>query len=97
MWHELVLHGIGGRTIAEAKERMTHTEALSWQAYIQKRGSLNIGRRLESAAGLLAMVINRSVGGKAKMEDFMPYEFPADREGTIDDVFSMLKSMKRGA
>lgn len=91
-----MLNGIGGRTIREAKDSMTHEEMLSWKAYMRKRGSLNIGRRLESGFALLAMVVNRTGGGKAKMDSFMPYEHPPeqDYEGTAEDALALLTKLK---
>lgn len=68
-----MLHGIGGRTIAEAKEAITHDEFLLWVDYIRKRGSLNVGLRLESGFALLATMVNRALGGKAQMHDFTPH------------------------
>lgn len=74
MWHELVLWGVGGCTIEEAKERLSYREAQQWFAYIRKRGSLNLGRRIECGIGLLALMKNRAAGGSAEMEDFTPHE-----------------------
>src|SRR5690625_65472 len=45
LWHELVLSGVGGRTVAEAKERLSFVEFMSWQRYIRSPGTLNIGLR----------------------------------------------------
>ena len=48
VWHELVLNGVGGSTIAEAKERLSYAEYRAWVAYLKdKRGSLHPGHRLE--------------------------------------------------
>lgn len=74
MWHELVLHGIGGRTILEAKNRLTYAEAMDWYAYLRRRGSLNLGNRLEHGFAMLATVMSRIHGGEVEMEAFMPYE-----------------------
>lgn len=42
------------------------------------------------------MVINRSNGGKATMETFMPHLFrKPDQEATIEDVFRLLKSTQK--
>jgi hypothetical protein len=84
--------GIGGCTVDELKERMSYAEALDWQSYIERRGNLNIGMRLEAGFALIAMVINRALGGNASLTDFMPhYEQP---EATIEDVMSMLAGKK---
>lgn len=89
-----MLNGIGGRTVEEAKERMTYDEYLSWCSYIKKRGSLNLGARLELGIALLAQVTNNSMGGKAKMADFLPKR--EEELASIGDVFAMLKSNSKG-
>lgn len=35
VWHELVLNGIGGCTIREAKERIDYDEYRAWVAYLK--------------------------------------------------------------
>lgn len=54
MWHELVLNGIGGHTIAEAQERISAAEFGRWVAYRKKRGSLHPGLRAEAAVATLS-------------------------------------------
>jgi hypothetical protein len=97
-WHELVLSGVGGRTIEEAKERMSYAEALDWAAYMRKRGPLNVGMRIEVGFAMLAVKIDRALGGKMTLNDFMPWsqhtEEP-DREATLDDVMSILMGARR--
>jgi hypothetical protein len=93
-----VLNGIGGRTIEEAKERITHAEFVSWYAYIKKRGTLNVGLRLEMGFAMLAQVTNNSMGGKSKFEDFMPKrEEEPEKAASIGEVFSLLKSKSKMA
>ncbi|WP_109512778.1 phage tail assembly protein T [Pseudomonas ovata] len=72
MFHELVLNGVGGRTIAEAKATISYAELLDWVAYRDKHGSLNPMPRQEVSAAIIAHQINRSNGGKADLYDFMP-------------------------
>ncbi|KTT57394.1 hypothetical protein NS337_00675 [Pseudomonas oryzihabitans] len=69
-----MLHGIGGRTILEAKNRLTYAEAMDWYVYLRRRGSLNLGNRLEHGFAMLATVLTRIHGGEVEMEAFMPYE-----------------------
>ncbi|MFJ4493901.1 hypothetical protein [Pseudomonas atacamensis] len=69
-----MLNGVGGRTIAEAKERMTYQEALAWGRYIDRYGSLHTGRRLEASSAMVALQIHRLGGGLAEVLDFMPHE-----------------------
>lgn len=86
-----MLNGIGGSTVAEAKETLTYEEYLAWCAYVKKRGTLNFGMRLEMASALLAQVTNNSMGGKAKMEDFMPHKDA--EEISIQDLFNGFKNI----
>lgn len=69
-----MLNGVGGRTIAEAKERMTYQEALAWGRYIDRYGSLHTGRRLEASSAMVALQTHRLGGGLAEVLDFMPHE-----------------------
>ena len=85
------MNGIGGQTVAEAKDRMTYSEALMWSDFIKKRGSLNVGMRLENGFALLAMMISRALGGKANMEDFMPH---ADQK--VADLADVMKLVRSG-
>ena len=61
MWHQLVLHGIGGRTIAEAKRSISDREFRRWLKYIEKNGTLDWGMRLEGGFALLAFLIANKV------------------------------------
>lgn len=45
LWCELVMNGIGGRTIAEAQQNMTYPEFMVWMKFRAKRGSLHQGMR----------------------------------------------------
>lgn len=78
MWHELVLNGVGGRTVAEAQQRMSYTEFCRWLAYRRQRGSFNPGLRADRAAGLLAAIYvnaHRKKGATAhSLWDFLPHE-----------------------
>lgn len=77
MWHELVLCGIGGCTIAEAKNRISYTEFLQWLAYRNLRGSLNLGMRIERGSALLATIYANAHRKKDvdpfALDDFMPH------------------------
>lgn len=90
-----MLNGIGGRTVAEAKESMTYEEAAAWQQYMHKHGRLSIHERLERGFAMLCTVVNHAVGGKAKMETFMPYTRREEEVASIDAVFGMLKAIKK--
>lgn len=72
----MVLAGIGGRTIAEAQERVSFAEFQSWIRYRQKRGSFNIGMRVERGAALLAALFanSKTKNGNYKTYDFAPHD-----------------------
>ena len=57
-------------------------------AYLRLRGSLNLGRRIESSTALLTTTYLRSKGGTAEMSDFMPHE--RDDIATVEDVMGIL-------
>jgi hypothetical protein len=70
------MHGIGGRTIAEAKRQLSYAEFGMWVKYRQLRGSLNIGMRVERGSALLAAIYanSKSKNGGYKIFDFMAHE-----------------------
>lgn len=82
-----MLNGVGGCTVAEAKERISYEEAQSWAAYMDKRGSLHVGMRLEYGFAMLARIVNNALGGHATMRDFMPH---ADQPDSLADVMKIL-------
>lgn len=70
-----MLCGIGGQTIAEAQQRLSYPEFLSWQKYRAKRGSFNLGMRVERGSALLAtLYANARSKTPYKIYDFMPHE-----------------------
>lgn len=72
-----MLNGVGGRTIEEAKARLSYREALSWMAYRAKRGNLHPGRRVDRAAAMLAQMYWGAHSEKpVSLYDFMPWEDP---------------------
>ncbi|ETK22324.1 hypothetical protein [Pseudomonas sp. FH1] len=68
-----MLNGVGGCTIAEAKANISYAEVLAWSEYRDKHGTLNLGRRMEVSAAIIALQVNRGAGGKAEFVDFMPH------------------------
>lgn len=82
-----MLAGVGGCTVSEAKERLSYAEALAWQAYMRKRGSLHVGMRLEHGFALLATIVNNALGGHATLRDFMPH---LEQPSSIEEVMRVL-------
>ena len=72
---------------------MTYAEALDWMAYIRKRGSLNPGLRIDAAVAVLATQINRALGGKAEMQDFLPYHDEPEA-ASIDDIAKIFGAVR---
>ena len=83
-----MLCGIGGRTIAEAKERLSYQEFCGWLRYRNQRGSLNPGLRTEWAGALLASLYanSHSKRGGMKLYDFAPHinEPPVSLESAME-------------
>lgn len=54
---------------------MPYHEFLRWMAYRQKRGTLNLGMRIEHGSALLATLYANVKAGKPKYKipDFMPH------------------------
>ncbi|RTY47437.1 phage tail protein [Enterobacter hormaechei subsp. steigerwaltii] len=90
MWCELVLNGIGGRTIAEAKERLSFCEFQQWVQYRQKYGNLNLMMRTEWGAALVSSVlanVNRTKNTPAfSIADFAPHIAAVEREAANEPI-----------
>ncbi len=86
-----MLAGVGGCTIAEAKERMSFEEAVAWSEYMRLRGSLNLGMRLEVGFALIAKIINNALGGKAELSDFTPH---IEQNSSLADIAALLSGKR---
>lgn len=73
-WAELVINGIGGRTIAEAKRAISHREFIFWRKYRTIRGSFNFGLRLDEALADLKYMYAKVEGFRVEDKyDFLPH------------------------
>lgn len=84
------MHGIGGRTIAEAQERVSYPEFVTWAKYRQRRGSLNSGLRIEHGMAMLAsLYVNahrKEHSAPVDLFDFAPH---LDRpEATLEEAMA---------
>jgi len=70
----LALSGIGGNSINEVKNNLTRLEILQWAEYRYRRGSLNIGRRVEQAVANMMSIYINSNGGDVEALELMPHE-----------------------
>lgn len=82
------MNGIGGRTVAEAKQRLSYSEFLTWIKYRRKRGSLNLGMRVERGSALLASLHanTHTPQGGFRIHHFAP--FHDQPVLTLDDLKS---------
>lgn len=79
---ELALAGIGGNTIHQVKNNLTMPEIQQWAEYRRRRGSLNIGRRVEQAA---ANIMSFGYNMKVKIEDWIePLELMPHEDDVIE-------------
>ncbi len=87
-WCELVINGIGGRTIEKAKQRISPKEFEIWKAFRIKRGSFFTGRRIEQAFGNFSATYFASKGAKdVDALAFMPHEDqPKEEVLSVDDA-----------
>lgn len=71
------MNGVGGRTIAEARERLSFAEFKTWVAFRRKRGSLHPGMRMEHGFALLASQFHNAHRKQntppVKLTEFMPH------------------------
>lgn len=86
-----MLAGIGGKTVAEAKENLSYREALDWFIFARQRGGIAHTDRLLAT---IATQINRLTGGSAEIGDFLPYlgknGTDEEQEVGIGEVMNML-------
>lgn len=89
MLYELALNGIGGNTIHQVKSNLTMLEINQWAEYRYRRGSLNVGRRVEQAvANMMAIYINgQRTDDYIEPLELMPHEDDVEVgfESQIDD------------
>lgn len=88
-----MLAGVGGRTVEEAQQRVTHAEFVSWIAYARITGGLNASAKMERSFAMLATVTAQMGGAKnVKAEDFLPQYLIPQQDAPIETVFAMLKA-----
>lgn len=74
-WHELVLCGVGGKTVAEAKASMTWSEYLAWCQFRAKYGPLHVGMRVDRAvARAIANYFSANSKRRYSVLDFSPFD-----------------------
>lgn len=84
---------LGGRTIEELKEAMTFPEYQAWVEYRNLHGPLDPMVRHEQAAALIGMRLNHTLGGEAKLADFLiPYgkNVGSEEVASLDDFIKII-------
>jgi hypothetical protein len=73
VWFELA--ALLGGTVGELKKRMSHVEFQSWLAYRVKYGPLDVVRRYDRPAALMADMFARMNGKdyKGDLSNFLPW------------------------
>lgn len=89
----MVLNGIGGRTVDEAKFNLSYVEYLDWAAFINRRGSINLGVRMEQGLAMVCLLltqgfkIKKNDGQNFTLKDFLPHiAEDHDQELTVESV-----------
>jgi len=85
-----VLCGIGGRTIAEAQKNISYVEFLEWVQYRRKRGSLNLGMRMERGSALISTILSNI----HRKKDSQPVSFYRYAPHHEEPVLSMEEAME---
>jgi hypothetical protein len=89
-----VLAGVGGFTVEEAKTRVSQSEWVDWLAYRQKRGSFNLGMRIEEGFSLLAWMIQKTVGNdNVEPDTYMPHADP--KYATAEEIIAMVREAQK--
>jgi hypothetical protein len=66
--------------------------------YVQKRGTLNLGMRMEWLMARQALLISSAMGGKSKFKDFIRFhaeDAPEPKEMTGADLARMYGAVKK--
>lgn len=100
----MVLAGVGGRTVAEAKRSLSYAEFTSWLAYRSKFGPLCPGRYVGDSLAVIAAKFAQARGMKLQngqsvgVSDFLLYDSPRgdDKEGTPEEIFDLLTAVSVG-
>lgn len=73
---------------------MSYAEALQWQAYRMKYGSLNVAMRLELEVGQLRAAVAHALGSKESVYTFLPHvPRPETKPQTFEEVCAIFMSV----
>lgn len=72
---------------------MSASEFASWLAYVEDNGPLDLQRRYDEPAALIAWAVQATQGGKAKPEAFLRYQ-QKNSHTSIDNAIAKLFGVK---
>lgn len=85
-----MLAGVGGKTVEELDDRMSHAEFVRWMVYAEEMGPINpILRDDLRIARLCAM------WGSGKLKDYMPWPKAPEPEATFEQAVALIKSASK--
>lgn len=93
-----MLSGVGGNTIAEAKENMTMNEFNQWCVYRNQTGPLDSSSKICEYIKQLTFITIKIAGDKKmKIEDLELYraieKHDPDKVATTSDILNLFKSI----
>ena len=74
---------------------MSHKEWMDWLDYFNRNGRLDPIRMYDRGYALLSSIVNKALGGKGELEDFLPYK-PTPKELNLDDFVKAFGMVKNG-
>ncbi|WP_422652877.1 phage tail assembly protein T [Arsukibacterium sp. UBA3155] len=77
---------MGGKTVAEAKERVSYQEYLSWLSFRRQHGPLAMQLRQERIAAAQMFQLSKLHGGKGQVDDFMIWTKPDEQEISLEQA-----------
>lgn len=84
--------GIGGNTVAEAKEKLSWDEVQLWSRFVEERGPLSVGSRLDVGLARLMLMVAKALGGDkctATIDTFLPSYYrsaKAEEDGEEEEL-----------
>ncbi len=70
---------------------MTASELASWLAYVEDNGPLDLQRRYDEPAALVAWTVQAAQGGKSKIGDFLRYKHKNhNQHSSIDNAIAQI-------
>ncbi len=74
---------------------MSASEFASWLAYVEDNGPLDLQRRYDEPAALIAWAVQAAQGGKSKLDDFLRYKHKShNQHSSIDNAIAKLFGVK---